>query len=63
MRSEKRLQDFMVDAKIPSTWRDRVPLVCSPDGIVWVAGWRISELVKVSESTKRVLRISFERAD
>ena len=62
MNNTKRLQDFMVDAKIPSTWRDRVPLVCLPDGIVWVAGWRISERVKVTEATKRVLRISFERA-
>jgi tRNA(Ile)-lysidine synthase len=63
MNSTKRLQDFMVDAKIPSTWRDRLPLVCSPYGIVWVAGWRIAEWVKVTEDTKKVLRISFERAD
>ena len=61
MRSAKRLQDFMVDAKVPSTWRDRVPLVCSKDSIVWVVGWRISERVKVTEGTKKVLRISFER--
>jgi tRNA(Ile)-lysidine synthase len=63
MSNMKKLQDFMVDAKIPSTWRDRVPLVCSRDSIVWVAGWRISDSVKITESTKQVLRISFERAD
>jgi tRNA(Ile)-lysidine synthase len=60
MNGTKRLQDFMVDVKIPGTWRDRVPLVCSPDGIVWVAGWRISERVRVTGSTRRMLRISFE---
>jgi tRNA(Ile)-lysidine synthase len=63
MSNVKKLQDFMVDAKIPSTWRDRVPLVCSRGSIVWVAGWRISDSVKITESTKKVLRISFERAD
>ena len=63
MSNMKKLQDFMVDAKIPSLWRDRVPLVCSQDSIVWVAGWRISDNVKITESTKQVLRINFERAD
>ena len=63
MSNAKKLQDFMVDAKIPSTWRDRVPLICSRDSIIWVAGWRISDSVKITESTKKVLRISFERAE
>jgi tRNA(Ile)-lysidine synthase len=63
MSNMKKLQDFMVDAKIPSTWRDRVPLVCSRDSIVWVVGWRISDAVKITDTTKKALRISFERAD
>jgi len=62
MSNMKKLQDFMVDAKIPSTWRDRIPLVCTQDGIVWVAGWRISDSVKITAETKKALRISFERA-
>ncbi len=61
MGEPKRLQDFMVDAKIPRIWRDRVPLVCSPGGILWVVGWRIAERVKVTDSTKHVLRLEFER--
>ena len=63
MSNMKKLQDFMVDAKIPSTWRDRVPLVCSRDSIVWVAGWRISDSVKITAGRKKALRISFERND
>jgi len=57
----KKLQDFMVDAKIPRSWRDRVPLVCSPEGILWVVGWRIAERVRVTDSTKKVLRLEFDR--
>jgi tRNA(Ile)-lysidine synthase len=61
MRQSKKLQDFMVDSRIPSSWRDRVPLVCSPGRILWVVGWRIDDRVKVSENTKQVLRLQFER--
>jgi tRNA(Ile)-lysidine synthase len=59
----KKLNEFMIDAKIPRTWRQRVPIVCSPEQIVWVVGWRIDEWVKVSEKTKRALCLEFKRVD
>jgi len=55
----KKLQDFMVDSKIPSSWRDRIPLVCSPEQIIWVVGWRIDHKVRVTEATKEVLSLEF----
>ena len=61
MGEPKKLQDFMVDAKIARSWRDCVPLVCSESSIFWVVGWRIADQVKVTDSTKRVLRLEFER--
>jgi tRNA(Ile)-lysidine synthase len=61
MNQTKKLQDFMVDAKIPRVWRDRVPLVSSARGILWVVGWRIDDRVKVTEKTKKVLYLQFER--
>lgn len=61
MESPKKLQDFMVDAKIPRAWRDNVPLVCSPQHILWVVGWRIDHRARVTASTKRVLCLEFER--
>ena len=57
----KKLQDFMVDVKIPRSWRDCVPLVCSEGTILWVVGWRIADQVKVTDKTKRVLRLEFEK--
>lgn len=59
MREMKRLQDFMVDCKIPGTWRDRIPLVCSPSHIIWVVGWRISDVAKLDVDTRRVLHLKF----
>jgi tRNA(Ile)-lysidine synthase len=61
MGQTKKLQDFMVDSRIPRSWRDRVPLTCSPKQILWVVGWRIDDRVKVTENTKRILHLQFER--
>jgi tRNA(Ile)-lysidine synthase len=60
MESPKKLQDFMVDAKIPRAWRDSVPLVCSPQQILWVAGWRIDHRARVTGATKQVLCLEFQ---
>ncbi|MBA7559425.1 tRNA(Ile)-lysidine synthase [subsurface metagenome] len=61
MSQPKKLGQFMIDAKIPSAWRQRIPLICSPQHILWVVGWRIDERVKVTEETKQVLCLKFER--
>lgn len=62
MNQPKKLGEFMIDAKIPSAWRQRIPIVCSPQHILWVVGWRIDERVKVSDNTKQILRLKFERS-
>ncbi len=59
MQQWKKLQDFMTDAKIPRSWRDRVPLVVSSQGIVWVVGYRIAEWAKVRKDSDRILRLKF----
>ncbi len=63
MNQPKKVARFMVDARISRSWRDRVPIVASPDQIVWVAGWRIDERVKISESTRNALRLEFKRTE
>jgi len=60
MEQEKKLQDFMVDVKIPKDWRDRIPIVYSPQHILWVVGWRIDHRVRVVPTTKQVLELEFE---
>ena len=57
----KKLAEFMIDARIPRAWRQNVPIVCSPEHIVWLVGWRIDERVKVTEETKKILRLEFKR--
>jgi tRNA(Ile)-lysidine synthase len=57
----KKLGEFMIDSRIPQAWRQYIPIVCSPEQIVWLVGWRIDERVKVSQKTKQVLCLKFEQ--
>ena len=59
MARGKKLQDFMVDAKIPRAERDRIPLLVSPQGIAWVVGYRIAEWAKITDETSRRLALRF----
>jgi tRNA(Ile)-lysidine synthase len=60
---EKSLHTFMIDHKIPRSLRDFVPIVASPQHIVWVAGWRVDERAKVTGETERVLHLAFRPVD
>jgi len=59
MNMPKKLQEFMIDAKIPLSWRDSIPIICSPERIIWVVGWRIDDRVKVTKATEEILRLEF----
>ncbi|MFC2012753.1 tRNA lysidine(34) synthetase TilS [Chloroflexota bacterium] len=61
MSALKKLGEFMIDARIPQAWRDRIPIVGSPRHILWVVGWRIDDRAKVTGRTRRVLRLQFKR--
>lgn len=61
MGKAKKLNQFMIDDRIPRTWRKRVPVVTSPEHILWVAGWRIDDRAKVTGDTGEVLRLRFTR--
>jgi tRNA(Ile)-lysidine synthase len=57
----KKLQDFFVDQKVPRDERDAIPLILSGNDIVWIAGFRGDERFKVTEGTKRFLKLEFKR--
>jgi tRNA(Ile)-lysidine synthase len=62
MNIPKKLYEFMVDVKIPRSWRGRIPIVYSPQQIIWVIGWRIDDRVKATEASKEILRLEFIRS-
>ena len=40
MGGRKKLKDYLIDAKVPQSQRDQLPLLCDAQGILWVAGLR-----------------------
>lgn len=59
--SKKSIGRYMIDEKIPSYLRDRVPLVCDGHHVMYVVGRRISEAYKVDDDTRLILRIDVKR--
>lgn len=63
MTGEKKLQDFLTDARVPREWRDRVPLLVARRGIAWVVGYRIAHWARViagESGTTETLQVTFE---
>jgi tRNA(Ile)-lysidine synthase len=56
-KGARKMQDFLVDAKIPRWLRPYLPLVISGEVIIWVPGLRLAESVKLAPATSRVLEL------
>ncbi len=61
MKQPKKLNEFMIDARIPQQWRRRVPVVALPERIIWVVGYRIDDRARVTSATSKVLRLIFKQ--
>ena len=57
MKGTKTLSDFFIDAKVPHRLREEVLILTSKGRIVWVVGYRISDEFKVTEKTRKVLKV------
>lgn len=57
VRGTKKLQDLFVDEKVPAEERDRIPIVESGGRIIWVAGCRIDGRARVTEKTKKIVKL------
>lgn len=59
-KGTKKLKEFFIDSKVPREIRDSIPLVAKESEIIWIVGYKISDKFKVTENTKRVLKISYK---
>ncbi len=62
MSRDKKLQDFFVDEKVSRSQRNLVPIVVSGNKIIWVCGLRLSDEVKITSDSKRILKLSYKRS-
>jgi tRNA(Ile)-lysidine synthase len=56
----KKVNEFMIDQKIPVKWRNHVPLLVASNRILWVCGYRCDERARIRAHTKQVLSLRFE---
>jgi tRNA(Ile)-lysidine synthase len=62
LAGRKKVQDVLVDRKVPRADRDRVPIVTDANGrIVWVAGHVVGEEFKVTDRTNAVIILKLRR--
>jgi tRNA(Ile)-lysidine synthase len=54
-----KLSDFLINAKIPRMWRDRLPLLVADDALLWVTGLRLSESALVNQESEDVVYLRF----
>lgn len=57
MNSSKKLSDYFIDLGVPLPERDKVPLLFTPRGIIWVVGFVPTALGAVTPLTRRILEI------
>jgi tRNA(Ile)-lysidine synthase len=58
----KKVQDILVDARVPVEQREAVPLVCDGRGVVWVVGHRLDERVALRAGSSDAVRLRAGRA-
>lgn len=60
-KRKKLLSRYFIDEKVPRAFRDRIPLAADGSHIVWIIGRRVSDHYKVSEETRRYMKLEFKR--
>jgi tRNA(Ile)-lysidine synthase len=59
MRGTKKIKDFLIDAKVPRSERDSIPLLVCGDEILWVIGYTTSEPFKIKPDTRQYLYLRY----
>ncbi|EFM10873.1 tRNA(Ile)-lysidine synthetase [Paenibacillus curdlanolyticus YK9] len=58
LNGTKKVQDMFVDLKVPSSDRDRIPLLVDAEGqVLWIPGARRSAIAPIGAATVNVLRV------
>jgi tRNA(Ile)-lysidine synthase len=57
MPGTKKLKNYFIDRKIPSRCRGQVPLIVDNHSVIWIVGHLLSERVKLTEQTTKILKI------
>jgi tRNA(Ile)-lysidine synthase len=59
---EVKISDFFINVKLPQRARDRWPLLCMGEKVVWVPGYRPAHPFRLTDSTRQALYFSMTRS-
>lgn len=59
MKGKKKLSKFFKDEKISLTEKEKIWLLLSDDMIVWVVNHRMDDRFKITERTKKIVKITY----
>ena len=60
MTGSKKIKDFLIDQKVAKNQRDGVPIVVdNAQHILWIIGYRTSQIGQITDTTQRVLKIQY----
>jgi tRNA(Ile)-lysidine synthase len=62
MDGSRKVQDILVDAKVPRDERGQLPVLVCRDTVIWIPGYRIARGWEVRDGKAASLRIDVERA-
>ncbi|WP_228851928.1 tRNA lysidine(34) synthetase TilS [Aegicerativicinus sediminis] len=57
MRGKKKVSKFLKDEKWPLIKKEGLWILCSGDDVVWLVGDRMDDRFKITDQTKRILKI------
>lgn len=60
MAHEKKIQDILVDKHIARAERESIPLFFSHKTCIWLAGICLSDTVRLTSTTQRIVRLTIE---
>jgi tRNA(Ile)-lysidine synthase len=55
----KKIKDFFSDLKIPTSGRERIPILTNKNDIIWVMGFRTSKKFLKDKNTKEVIILNY----
>jgi tRNA(Ile)-lysidine synthase len=63
MEGTRKVADVLTDAKVPRRRRAVTPVVRDGERIVWLAGVRLAEEVRITAATRRAFRLTWRREE
>jgi tRNA(Ile)-lysidine synthase len=57
----KKVHDVFIDEKVPASRRATIPIICDGEGVLWVAGVRRTDRARITDDTRTILKIAYEK--